>query len=535
MKRNTKRNTSPRAFIIAATGSGAGKTTVTLGMIAALRKRGLIVQPFKAGPDYIDPGFHRAAAGRPSYNLDTWMMGAEGVRKSFFRYSKGAHAAVIEGVMGLFDGRDGINEEGSTGHLAKALGVPVLLVVNAEKTARSVAAVVKGFEGFDPGVKVKWVIFNRVAGQRHFKTLKHAVNAHSKVSVIGYLPKDDLLSVPSRHLGLVLQEDIEKAAWRKFLRRLSSAFETNVDVEGFLRSLPAAKNRGGLERARKIAAHAPPARIAVARDRAFCFYYEENLDILKHAGAEVAFFSPLKDSGLPAGTSGVYLGGGYPEGLAGELSANAALRAEIKSASDSGMPIFAECGGLMYLSKAIKTIEGKRHAMAGVFPWTVRMLKKRKALGYREVVVRGGCPFLGKGSVLKGHEFHYSEIVKTPGAGVSRVYGFKSPDTGRTLREGYLKGNTLASYAHIHFASNPGFASGFIEKCREFSLQKNRPNTPDKLKDPQRMPARPGDLKRSCLDSKRALSALGWAPKINLGKGIELTVKWRLGVKQKTN
>ena len=479
MKRGSKtkspllKGLSPRGFVIAATGSGAGKTTVTLGIMEALKKRGLIVQPFKAGPDYIDPGFHRAVLKRPSYNLDTWMMGVDGVKKSFSVYSKGADIAVIEGAMGLFDGRDGLSEEGSTGHLAKALGLPVLLVVNAEKTARSVAAMVKGFEEFDRGVLVRWIIFNKVAGQRHFKIVKDAVTAHSKARVIGYLPRMTL-SIPSRHLGLIIQKEMNGRAWTGFLKKLSAAVDANVDLKGFLKSVPAAKING-IKRPATAVAQGPLIRIAVASDRAFCFYYEENLDMLKEAGAEIVFFSPLKDKQLPRRTSGIYLGGGYPELHADGLAANSLMRNEINAASAEGMPVYAECGGMMYLSKALKTVDGKAHAMAGVFPWTTRMLKKRAAIGYREIRISGPCPFLKKGSMIKGHEFHYSECVKTTcpaGAKVRPVYAFKCPDTGKTLREGYLKGSTLASYVHLHFASNPGFATEFVKRCLEFSIQK---------------------------------------------------------------
>ncbi|MBI5887206.1 MAG: cobyrinate a,c-diamide synthase [Deltaproteobacteria bacterium] len=461
-----------RAFVIAATGSGAGKTTVTLGLMEAMRKQGLIVQPFKAGPDYIDPGFHRAVVKRPSYNLDTWMMGPQGVKRSFSVYSKGAEVAVVEGAMGLFDGRDGISEEGSTGHLAKTLSLPVLLVVNAEKTARSVAAIVKGFENFDPGVKVKWVIFNKVGSRRHFKILSDAVAENSKARVIGYLPKDGALSVPSRHLGLVIQKDINGQTWKGFLKKLSWAVETNINLKGFLKSLPAAKTEGFKEQG-LTAAKSPATRIAVALDRAFCFYYEENLDMLRRAGGECVFFSPLKDKRLPCRTSGIYLGGGYPELYAGRLAANSPMRAQIKAASSQGMPVYAECGGLMYLSRILKTIDGKGHAMAGVFPWTAKMLKKRKAIGYREITVRGQCPFLKKGSVLKGHEFHYSEMGGAADPEVRPVYAFKCPDTGKMVHEGFMKASTLASYVHVHFASNPAFASGFVKKCLEFASQKN--------------------------------------------------------------
>lgn len=480
-----------KGLVVSAPSSSSGKTVFTLALMEALRKRGFIVQPFKAGPDYIDPSFHRAVCRRPSYNLDTWMMGEDGVRNTFLQQSSSADIPVIEGVMGLFDGKDGAGEEGSTAHLAKVLGAPVVLVVNAEKAARSVGALIKGFEEFDRDVDLRWVVFNRVGSPAHIEMLKASIPRGSNVRVLGAIPRDASLSIPSRHLGLVLQGELERREWRGFLRNASRVVEKNIDIEALLKGLrvnPGRRNRtlksslcaGPAEKGRPgdCAARRPArARIAVALDAAFSFYYEENLDILRTAGAELVFFSPVSDKSLPPGVKGLYLGGGYPEANAKALEANKCMREEIRVFSEEGMPVYAECGGLMYLCNEISSLDGSVHSMAGVFPWRARMLPRRKALGYREVRALEGCPFLKKGSVARGHEFHYSELSTPAGkihglkrvfektaGGVGGVGGACGKDRSKSL-EGYLYKNTLATYVHLHFSSNRSFAGGFIEAC----------------------------------------------------------------------
>ncbi len=468
-----------KPLIIAGTGSGTGKTTVTLGIMEAFRRRGLRVQPFKAGPDYIDPGHHSALLGRPSYNLDTWMMGPDCVRATFKRCSAGAHVAVIEGVMGLFDGRHG-SDEGSTAHLAKLLKTPVLLVVDAAKMARSAGAVVSGFETFDPGVSIKWVVFNRVGSPAHYEALKGSIKKGSKVKVLGYLPRDEGLAMPERHLGLVTHRDIKDKRWKAFLDSVGDAVERHIDIKALLgplslqtgsvgaRALKTVRVSRGGKVVKPVKAAKSGTKIAVALDSAFCFYYQENLDILRALGAELVFFSPMKDRGLPRGALGLYLGGGYPELYARALEANATLRQEVKKAAQDGLPIYAECGGLMYLGRSIRDISGASFRMAGVFPWTVRMTPKRKALGYREAVATGNCPMLKKGLKLRGHEYHYSELTKNPPPEIKRAFRLGpggSRGSGSTDGDGYLYKNTLAAYTHLHFASNIEFARGFIERC----------------------------------------------------------------------
>ena len=452
------------AFVIGAPSSGAGKTTAAMMLMAALVKRGIVVQPFKAGPDFIDPGHHTALCSLPSYNLDTWMMGREGVKKTFQRAMSGADAGVVEGVMGLFDGKDGRAGDGSTAHLSKVLGLPVILVVDAGKTAGSVAPLVYGFERFDPGVKLAGVIFNRVGSGRHFRMLEEAVEKGCSTRVLGYIPKDEDTAVPQRHLGLFTAAETESGPSKE---RLALLAERHIDINGLLEVAPAVETIPGPDAAPSSHRTENPSscvRIAVALDRAFSFYYRENLDILEGSGAEIAFFSPLKDRSLPPGTDGVYIGGGYPELYASALEANGALREEIRSFALSGGPVYAECGGLMYLGREIMDLNGRRFSMVGLYPWTSRMLPGKRSLGYREVEARKGCPFLDAGQRIRGHEFHYSEI--TPPEGILRTYRIMD-DRGSMPGEGYLLGRTLASYVHLHFASNPEFARGFVRVCRE--------------------------------------------------------------------
>jgi cobyrinic acid a,c-diamide synthase len=462
-----------KALIVAGTGSGVGKTTVTLGIMGAFQRSGFSVQPFKAGPDYIDPGYHGALRGRPSYNLDTWMMGVSGVRSTFSKVSAGADVAVVEGVMGLFDGR-GEGDEGSTAHLAKVLKAPVLLVVNGAKMARSAGAIISGFEGFDPGVKIRWVVFNNVGSAAHYDLLKRSLKKGSKVEVLGFLPRDAALATPERHLGLVTQSDIKGGRWREFLKRLNDAVESGIDMAPLLRSLslpPTMKTAKKAPPPRRAVAGPPKGgggrvRIAVAKDRAFSFYYQENLDILSELGAELVPVSPMRRKGLPANVSGLYLGGGYPELYGGDLEANSSFRRDVRAAARAGLPIYAECGGLMYLGRSIRDLSGAGFKMAGVFPWTVRMTGKRKALGYREVVAVKGWGGLKGGLRIRGHEFHYSEMMQRPPSSIKRAFSFATGPNG--TGDGYLYKNTMASYTHLHFGSNIEFAKGFVDMCRAF-------------------------------------------------------------------
>ena len=453
-----------KAFIVAGTHSGVGKTTIAIGLMALLKKRGMAVQPFKVGPDYIDPSYHRLVCGRPSYNLDTWMVGVDGVKRTFAKEMQGADIGIIEGVMGLFDGKDGRDEQGSTAHVAKILKLPVILIVDARSMAMSAGALVYGYERFDPGVKIAGVIFNRVGSIRHYKMLKDAVEAKCKARALGYIPRDEEIILPERHLGLEMIENLKLKSQKSKVKKIEDLIERFVDVDELLKLNTKSEIRNLKSQIGNRKSEIGIVKIAVARDNAFCFYYQENLDILKQLGAELVSFSPLKDKRLPGNINGIYLGGGYPELYARRLEANKALSKEIKLIADSGLPIYAECGGLMYLGKGLKDFKGKKYEMVGVFPWVSRMLEKRKSLGYREVRVIDGCPFLKKGQKILGHEYHYSEI-DTFSDKIKRVYQFTVHGSQVTGKEGYLYKNTLASYVHLHFASNPKFAEGFVRTC----------------------------------------------------------------------
>lgn len=446
-----------RRLTIAAPASGCGKTTITLALLAALSRRGLRVAPFKVGPDFIDPGHHARACGRISRNLDGWMCGEQWVRKTFDQGCAGAELALIEGVMGLFDGAAGDSEVGSSAEVAKWLGSPVLLVIDARAQARSAAAVLQGFANFDPQLQVAGVIFNRVGSPGHAEMLREAVaSVPGLPPVLGCLPRSEELALPERHLGLVTAEDA--GCEDAFFARLADWIERHVDLEALL-----------VMAAQAPEAPSPPAplppgeglgvRLAVARDAAFCFYYPDNLELLEAAGAELVFFSPLADEQLPAAIDGLYLGGGYPELHAASLAANVGLRRQIHAAATAGLPVYAECGGFMYLSEAINELP-----MVGVFPARARMLPRRRALGYREVTLSAASPLGPAGARARGHEFHYSEL-ELPDS-VPRCYQLTRRQGETVGSEGYRIGNVLGSYVHLHFGSNPQLAENFVNFCR---------------------------------------------------------------------
>jgi cobyrinic acid a,c-diamide synthase len=454
-------NRHTRGLVIAGTQSGVGKTTITLGLIAALARRGLSVQPFKVGPDFIDPGHHSRAAGRVCRNLDGWMLSRETNEALFRRQARQADVAVVEGVMGLFDGYDGASEAGSTAQMAKWLGLPVLLVVDARAMARSAAALVHGFAGFDPDLSLAGVIFNRIGSAGHLEYLEQALASLQDVRCFGGLPRDPELAIPERHLGLATAEDhpLEEV----YLHYLAEWLEAHLDLDGLLQALsPLA-----LPEEPAPEAGPPAVRLGVARDRAFCFYYPENLELLAQRGAELVPFSPLEDRELPAHLDGIYLGGGYPELYAEQLAGNVGLKQALQKSAAGGLPIYAECGGLMYLARDIRDLEGRTFRMAGVFPFSVQMLPRLKALGYREVTLTAAGLPGPPGTRARGHEFHYSEIVGQPD-GVPCLYRLTPRQGGEAVNEGYRANNVLASYVHLHFGSNPEVARHLVASCREY-------------------------------------------------------------------
>jgi len=486
-----------KRIVIAAPHSGSGKTTLTLGIMDALKRRGLRVAPFKVGPDFIDPGYHRLVTGTTSVNLDGWMCGLGFVRDSFAYNGAGADIAVIEGVMGLFDGIDGVSEAGSTAEIAKVLAAPVILVVDARSQARSAAALVHGFASFDPGVKIAGVIFNNVASANHERILREALGAGSPdIALVGCLPRDPELAIPSRHLGLMTAE--ENPLSGAFLQHLGEVIDRHLDLDLILRiagewvspiptpTLPlkgresrlevGATLQGAIVQGSTVQGTVPVnlvagrVRIAVARDAAFCFVYEDNLRLLRERGAELCSFSPLADAGLPDAISGIYLPGGYPELFAETLAANNPLKESIRSAIESGMPVYAECGGFIYLTQGVA--EGEvTHPLVGIFPVETRMLPRRKALGYREVELLAQSVIGGQGTLARGHEFHYSEMAEMPGI-VERLYRVSKKGQALGL-EGYRYRNCLASYIHLHFGGSPEIADNLVRHCREYRARSN--------------------------------------------------------------
>lgn len=465
-----------KALVLAGTHSGCGKTSVTLGLLRALARRGLRVQPFKAGPDFIDPGLHGAAAGTPSHNLDTWMQPQEAVRGLFARHARGADVIVVEGVMGLFDGRGGADEAGSTAHLAKLLGLPALLVVDAKSQARSVAALAQGFARFDPDLRLAGVLLNRVGSARHEAIVREALALVPDVPVLGCLRRSEAVGLPSRHLGLVTAQDVAGAdaengpsGLEAILDALADWVEQGVDIPALLSVLPDLDlSDFPADAPPVLPAVRPGVRIGVARDRAFCFLYEENLRLLKAAGADLAFFSPLAGAALPENLDGLYLPGGYPELSARELSANASMRDSVRAFCATGKPVWAECGGYMYLLESLTdTAEcgGAAHPMCGVLPGRAVLRERRAALGYREARTLNDGPFGPAGTLLRGHEFHYSEYDGATGQGGRNAFSLTASDGVESL-DGQAAGNILGGYFHAHLASNPQAAQAFVMACR---------------------------------------------------------------------
>ncbi len=454
-----------KGFIVAGTHSGCGKTTITMGLISALRARGLVVQPYKSGPDYIDPGFHSAAAERSCRNLDTRMLNEITVRELYRRHIQNADIAIVEGVMGLFDGAGADDERGSAAHLSKILGLPVILVIDARAMARSAAAMAYGYARFDSDIRVAGFIMNRVGSDKHAALLKTAVEAGTGLPVLGCLKREGDWVLPDRHLGLI--PSWENKELQDKIRVIGTGISEGIDIDAVREVAATAKPLADEENL--IFPMPPPSItddapvIAVARDAAFCFYYEDNLDLLRNSGASLKFFSPLSDEGLPAGTSAVWLGGGYPELHGERLSANKQFLAALRDAAGLGMPIFGECGGYMYLSQAIVDKEGRRHPMAQLLPGTAVMGRKLAALGYCSALSNQKT-FLGPpGTALNGHVFHWSEMTDMPEES-GRLFTVIRDST--ELGAGDSLDSVVGSWLHIHFASNPLAAARFVEAAR---------------------------------------------------------------------
>ncbi|MGI5374430.1 cobyrinate a,c-diamide synthase [Streptomyces sp. CA-251387] len=477
-------------LVIAAPSSGSGKTTVATGLMAAFAARGLAVSPHKVGPDYIDPGYHSLATGRVGRNLDAYLCGPELIGPLFLHGARGCDIAVVEGVMGLYDGAAGEGELASTAHVAKVLRAPVVLVVDASSQSRSVAALVHGFASWDPEVRVGGVILNKVASDRHEELLREALDS-AGVPVLGVLRRVAQVDTPSRHLGLVPVAE-RRAAALDAVAAMAAQVSDGCDLEALL---GLARSAGALscaawDAAEVVASSPPPplpvptlgaappdprfgpegasssnagraenadrrVRVAVAGGPAFTFSYAEHAELLTAAGAEVVPFDPLRDAQLPDGTRGLVIGGGFPEVYAAELSANEPLRKSVAALAESGAPVAAECAGLLYLCREL---DGQ--PMCGVLDATARM-SERLTLGYRDAVAVGDSSLAAAGTRMRGHEFH--RTVVEPGSGDAPAWGMRSP---RRRVEGFVQQGVHASYLHTHWAAQPGVARRFVERCR---------------------------------------------------------------------
>lgn len=447
-------------LVIAGTSSGVGKTTVTLAMLAALRERGRHVQPFKAGPDFIDPSHHWAAAGRPSRNLDGWMLGSDLNRMIFARAAADVDLSIIEGVMGLFDGSSALNDIGSTAELAKQLDAPVILVVDGSAMARSAAAMVAGYTRFDSALRVAGVIFNRVSSEGHYKLLKTAVEQETDVVAVGYLCPDPDLTITDRHLGLTMAHERRDG---ELYHRLAQAALNTVDLD---RVETLANSCASLAPSSEpvVRRRAKTVRIGVAQDAAFCFYYADNLELLSAAGGELVVFSPLHDANLPEDLGMLYLGGGYPELHGAALTANASMRSEIHRFAAEGGTIYAECGGMMYLTQGIRDFDGHLHEMVGLFSAEATMHRTGMTLGYRSLEVGQSCVIGPAGLMARGHEFHYSTVTpKRPLAYACTLLDAEGQARGC---DGIMVNNTLGLYTHLHFVSQRKIAEALVDSAR---------------------------------------------------------------------
>lgn len=453
-------------FVIAGAHSGTGKTTLTLGLLAVLKETGYNVQPYKVGPDYIDPGLHRAACDTYSHNLDSWMGNEDVVKSVFETYASNKDIAVIEGVMGLFDGVKGNLNQGSTAHVAKILDAPVILIVNAGGMAGSCAALIKGFKEFDKDVNLAGVIFNNVGSENHSRFLEDIVNEYLDIPCVGYLVRNEKITMPERHLGLLPASENYKL--KNQLEPLKKIIKEGINIDKLLEianKAPALSNKSN-----KKDVLQKNVRIGVAWDSAFNFYYQDSITFLQELGAEIKYFSPLKDKKIPD-VHGLYLGGGFPEMFLEELAANREICSLIKEKYENGMPIYAECGGYMYLMEKIKDFKGNRYSGLGIIPGEVKMTDKLAALGYVKAASESDSILLNKGEVIKGHEFHWSEMEGIPEKYAAyTLVGGRGQD-GR--KEGFAYKNLLGSYVHLHLRSNPAAAKGFISSCHNYHKEVN--------------------------------------------------------------
>ena len=460
---------SPSRIFIAGSRGGAGKTTLSLGIIAALRRLGQSVAPFKKGPDYIDAGWLALAAGRPCYNLDTFLVSPADVVGSFLAHTRSGDIAVVEGNRGLYDG---IDPEGrtSSAEVAKLLGAPVVLCIDATKMTRTAAAIISGCAGFDPDVRLSGVILNRVAGPRHEAILRDCIAHHCGIPVLGVVPKLGDRHFPERHMGLVPTP--EHAGAVDALAAAAAVAERHLDLDALVRVAAEAGPMPDSSPPKGAAVvfgseDEPRPRIGVLRDAAFQFYYPDNIEALHRAGAETVFISALENRGLPPSLDGLYIGGGFPETHAAALGENRALSRDIREGAEAGLPVYAECGGLMYLGEAL-VIEGRTYPMAGVLPVVFGFAPRPQGLGYTVVAVERENPYFPVGMELRGHEFRYSKVLEWRGEVADMVFGMKRGAGFAGNRDGIRHKRVFATYTHIHALGVPGWAPALVANARAY-------------------------------------------------------------------
>jgi cobyrinic acid a,c-diamide synthase len=455
---------TPR-LVIAGTASNVGKTILTAGLIAAFKARGLTVQSFKVGPDYIDAAYLAHVSGRPCRNLDSWMLGEGALRQVLAQGALGADLALVEGMLGLFDGRGG-STDGSTADVARIIKAPVVLIIDVNDMTESAAAVALGFKSYAEPPKIAGVLLNNVHSDAHRRRAEDAIWDMAKLPVLGALRAMPQLDIPQRERGLL--PVTENKEWDRMIGVLSETIDRDVDLDLLLRIANKAELVPLVPK--KVFQGKPgggqTVRLAVAYDDAFNFYYPENLELLEEHGAEIVPFSPLEDEHLPQDVAGIYLGGGFPEVFVEPLAKNRSMAESIQRAHRSGVPIYAECGGLMYLGRSLRTDSGVKHSMAGVIPVDVEMDGEIHRFGYRQILTLEDSILSPRGQFYRGHEFHWSRITGHNGD-LKPAYKMQNAEGDVIGYEGFVAPNLLASYVHLHFGQNPLLVDKFVQHCRE--------------------------------------------------------------------
>lgn len=447
-------------LLFAAPNSGSGKTTVVLGILSALRARNISIQPYKVGPDYIDTAYHQTICEKPAINLDAFLLNDQQLQTTFEKYNH-AQIAIIEGVMGLYDGI-GTTSDASTASVAQAIHAPIILVIDARGMAASIAALIQGFQNYGKA-PICGIILNRIRSQSHFELLKNIIERDTCLPCLGYLPYDETIEIPSRHLGILPPQELKN--FKTILKKIQLSIEQNVDIDLLLNI--ACNHNQPINYIQKNVPFHIPCSIAVGLDPSMSFYYHDNLELLKESGALLHFFEPMHDTTLPP-CDGLYLGGGFPEIFAEQLEKNISMRSAIKQAAEQGLPIYAECGGYMYLTNAITTQQQIRHAMCNVFSDVSCIIQKRlnPQFGYAKTMLLQNTPIGQRGFCYKNHEFHHSVMHSN----TNPVYSSKKMSTGKTWTGGSLYKNCFGTYAHTLFRSNLHMLQSFLLYCQKYKM-----------------------------------------------------------------